>query len=118
MVSNAGSELEQGHLSLLKQGGGHIPSFGKLSLVSSDLLVGGGGKVEVAQEPPELHGRGVALGQAGEVVVGAGQELPQLVGDGDCQRGHWKHGDILSACRTAPTALTIHHNSHHASYGS
>ena len=55
------------------------------------LLEGGGGQVDVPQEPPELHGWGVALGQAGEVVVGAGQELPQLVGDGDGERGHWKY---------------------------
>ena len=43
------------------------------------LVVGGGGQVEVPQEPPELHGRGVVLGQTGEVVVRAGQEFPQLV---------------------------------------
>ena len=54
------------------------------------LLEGGGGEVEVPQEPPELHGRRVALGQAGEAVVGAGQEFPQLVRDCDGQRGHWK----------------------------
>ena len=60
----------------------------------------------------------MALGQAGEVVVGAGQELPQLVGDGDGQGGHWKQEDVT--CQqgrgTAQTALTIHHNSHHTSY--
>ena len=54
------------------------------------LLEGGAGEVEIPQEPPELHVRRVSLGQAGEVVVGASQEFPQLVGDGDGQRGHWK----------------------------
>ena len=53
-------------------------------------MEGGGGEVEVPQEPPELHGRRVSLSQTGEVVVGASQEFPQLVRDGDGQGGHWK----------------------------
>ena len=53
-----------------------------------DLLEGGGGEVEVPEEPAELHGGGVALGQAGELVVLTGQQLPQLVGDGHREGSH------------------------------
>ena len=53
-----------------------------------DLLEGGGGEVEVPEEPAELHGGGVALGQAGELVVLPGQQLPQLVGDGHREGSH------------------------------
>ena len=78
------------------------------------LLEGGGGEVEIPQEPPELHGWRVVLGQAGEVVVGAGQELPQLVGDGDGQRRHWKYRAQLGCLSVR--RLPIHDNCHHASY--
>ena len=53
--------------------------FSKETSGKHHLVVGGGGQVEVPQEPPELHGRGVVLGQTGEVVVRASQEFPQLV---------------------------------------
>ena len=60
-------------------------------------MEGGGGEVEIPQEPPELHRGRVVLGQAGEVVVGPGLELPQLVGDGDSQGGHWEYTAQLQA---------------------
>ena len=45
--------------------------------------------VILSSSSPELHRGGVALGQAGEVVVSPRQQLPHLVGDGHGQRGHW-----------------------------
>ena len=121
MVSNAGSELEQGHLSLLQQGG-----------VSNERLaiLGNIFKRNKWKTSPDGRRRRAGWGPPGTTWTPrpVSSPGPDRRSCSPCRPGvssaclrWWRTEGTLQhccqlGCRTA-TTRTIHHNSHHASYG-